>query len=73
MLSPRSVAVSRIIGHISADTTMKEVSEEAGSSLRFDEAEGEWKGKSFYGWDNQESIVTRGVNLAAGINDPGYS
>jgi hypothetical protein len=49
MLSPRSVAVRRIIGHISADTTMKEVSEEAGFSLRFDEAEGEWKGKSFYG------------------------
>ena len=45
---------------------MKEVSEEAGFSLRFDEAEGEWKGKSFYGRDNQESIVTRG------INDPGY-
>ena len=38
---------------------MKEVSEEAGFSLRFDEAEGEWKRKSFYGWDNQESIVTR--------------
>ena len=35
---------SRITGRISAEnTTMKQVGEEVGFSLRFDKAEGEWK------------------------------